>query len=163
MASASAPEDLGPEVSVRARALPTSPPVSDLTVSPTFPSLQVRRQDQEQINEFGRGNMRRSELRDDLAEVDKRVLELGDAEEMVMLADADDEGGGAGGAVKLMVGECFVDATGDEATAWVQRELATAQERKKALEAEMKAVEARLGALKKALYARFGKNINLEE
>ena len=118
----------------------------------------MRRGDQEAINEFGRLNLRRAELRGEAAELDKKILELGDAEEACMLADE-----GAAGAVKIMVGECFVDATPAEAGEHVARELAAATAGKAALAAELAAAEARMAALKKTLYARFGKSINLEE
>jgi len=118
----------------------------------------VRRADQEAINEFGRLNLRRGELRAELQEVEKRALELGDAEEACLLADE-----AAAGAVKIQVGECFVDATPAEAAEHVQRELAAAARSKEALAAEAATADARLAALKKQLYARFGKSINLEE
>ena len=61
------------------------------------------------------------------------------------------------------VGECFIDCAPSEAGEHVARELESAKAAKGALEAELKAAEARMGALKKVLYARFGKSINLEE
>ena len=45
----------------------------------------------------------------------------------------------------------------------MQRETDVAKAAKGALEGELKAAEARMAVLKKTLYARFGKSINLEE
>lgn len=74
---------------------------------PPTPALQVRREDQDRINEFGRLNARKHEAREEIAEAKKRVEELDDAEEGVMLADSEPgtvkcvqsggRGGGAGG------------------------------------------------------------------
>ena len=124
-----------------------------------LPLFQVRRVDQDAINEFGRLNLRRVELREDLAEMAKRADELGDAEEAVMMADED----GNPGALKVLVGECFDDVDGAAAATFVQEALAVAKERRDSAERELKLVEGRMGELKKVLYARFGKSINLEE
>jgi prefoldin subunit 4 len=141
--------------------IPSLPPTSlPPSLLPSHPSSRqsVRRADQEAINEFGRLNLRRGELRAELAELEKRALELGDAEEACLLADES-----AAGAVKIMVGECFVDATPAEAAEHVQRELAAAARAREALGAEAAAADARMAALKKQLYGRFGKSINLED
>ena len=55
-------------------------------------SLQVRRQDQDMINEFGKLNARKAEAREEITEAKKRTEELDDAEEGVMLADDSEEG-----------------------------------------------------------------------
>ena len=54
--------------------------------------MEVRRQDQDLINEFGRLNTSKYEARDEIAEAKKRADELGDAEEAVMLADDSEKG-----------------------------------------------------------------------
>jgi len=125
---------------------------------------EVRRSDQDAINEFGRLNLRRAELREDAAELAKRVELLADAEEDIMLAPTDEEGGSAtGGAIKLFIGEAFFDADADTAQAFLEKELARARESKAEADGELSRIEARMGELKTTLYARFGKGINLEE
>jgi hypothetical protein len=49
--------------------------------------VQVRLEDQKCINEFGRLNSRKTEAKEDLAEAKKRLQELEDADEAVLLAD----------------------------------------------------------------------------
>jgi hypothetical protein len=61
------------------------------------------------------------------------------------------------------IGECFIDCAPSEAAEHVQRETDVAKAAKGALEAELRAAESRMAVLKKTLYARFGKSINLEE
>ena len=64
---------------------------------------------------------------------------------------------------RSQIGECFIDCAPSEAAEHVQRETDVAKAAKGALEGELKAAEARMAVLKKTLYARFGKSINLEE
>ena len=59
-----------------------------LSASPEV-DVEVRREDQALINEFGRLNARKHDARDEVAEAKKRAEELDDAEEGVMLADAE--------------------------------------------------------------------------
>ena len=65
--------------------------------------VEVRKVDQEAINEFGRLNNRVSELRDELKLVEKELTAYEDAEEEVMLIDEGTE------ALKLTMGDCFLD------------------------------------------------------
>jgi prefoldin subunit 4 len=91
-------------------------------------------------------------------QLQKKIDELGDAEEGVMMADES-----VPGAVKLMIGEVFVDIDGTAATDYIQGELNKANATKSSLESSLKQVEARMAELKATLYARFGKSINLDE
>ena len=65
-------------------------------LSPTSSSdaadVEVRRVDQDMINEFGRLNARKHEAREEVAEDKKRGEELEDAEEGIMLADTSEPG-----------------------------------------------------------------------
>ncbi len=67
------------------------------------------------------------------------------------------------GATKLMVGESFVDVDSAAADEHLKKELEAARAARSKAEGDIKAIEARQGELKKVLYARFGKSINLEE
>jgi prefoldin subunit 4 len=72
---------------------------------------------------------------------------------------ADDEPG----VMKLLIGEAFVDVSGDEARDFVTRVLAEDKAVKEALDAELAQLLQRQEVLKKKLYGRFGRAINLEE
>jgi hypothetical protein len=54
--------------------------------------VEVRRADQDMINEFGRLNARKSEAGEEVEACRVRVQELDDVEEGILLADADDAG-----------------------------------------------------------------------
>ena len=73
------------------------------------------------------------------------------------------EDDGVEGSVKRLVGECFVDTSADDATAFVAAALAEERATKERLEAELKTIAATQDVLKKRLYARFGRSINLED
>lgn len=118
---------------------------------------QVRWIDQQMICEFGRLNARKKELREEAAELERRAGDLADAEEGAMLAEEGD------GATKLLVGEAFVDVDAGAALASVQAGVAADRAALAAAAAAVEAVEARQAVLKRELYARFGRNINLEE
>ena len=118
----------------------------------------VRKEDQVEICEFGKLNARRTELREDLAEVEKRLSELEDAEEAVMLADESEPG-----AFKLKVGECFVESDSSAAVAFVAAALEADRATRDKAAAELAVVAARQDVLKAKLYSRFGKSINLED
>jgi len=119
--------------------------------------VEVRREDQLQINEFGRLNAKLHEKREDRAVLKKQIEEFDDASTELALVEEDD-------AVKLMLGgESFIDVSEDYATEYCERE-------QRKLEAELEVVEEviskateRQKDLKALLYARFGTDINLEE
>lgn len=67
------------------------------------------------------------------------------------------------GSTKLMIGECLVDVDSTEAGDYISRELQNAKDKKESMETKLKRIEVRQAELKKALYARFGRSINLEE
>ena len=101
------------------------------------PDVQVRLEDQQEINLFGRLNSRKVELQGDIVEVEvrrwgapcnarggtaspfhptqKRLSDLENAEEAVLLADETAEG-----STKILIGEAFCDFTSDAAAQYVQ-------------------------------------------
>ena len=103
-------------------------------------------------------NLRRGELREEVSELAKRLEDLNDAEESIIMADESTPG-----ATKVMVGEAFVDVDSESATEFLNKELNNAKKLKETSDKELMEIESRMGILKKALYARFGKGINLEE
>ncbi len=119
--------------------------------------VEVRKVDQEAINEFGRLNNRVSELRDELKLVEKELTAYEDAEEEVMLIDEGTE------ALKLTMGDCFLDVEEEDIESELERLKEIAQGKKDKYISEIATCESRQGELKTQLYGRFGKTINLEE
>lgn len=119
--------------------------------------VEVRKVDQEAINEFGRLNNRVSELRDELKLVEKELTAYEDAEEEVMLIDEGTE------ALKLTMGDCFLDVEEEDIETELERLKEIAEGKKDKYVSEISTCESRQSELKSQLYGRFGKTINLEE
>jgi prefoldin subunit 4 len=119
--------------------------------------VEVRKVDQEAINEFGRLNNRVSELRDELKNIEKELTAYEDAEEEVMLIEGEDE------ALKLSMGDCFLDVEEADIENELERLKEIAQKKKDQYAEEVSQCEERQTELKAQLYGRFGKTINLEE
>ena len=118
--------------------------------------VEVRREDQVQINEFGRLNAKLHEKRDDRALLQKMIEELEDGSTELALNEDDN--------VKLMLGgESFIDVTEDYATEYVDRETERLQKDLEAIDDVIATITSRQKDLKAILYARFGTDINLEE
>lgn len=116
--------------------------------------VEVRLEDQQSINEFGRLNSRLVELREDKAHIKDLLDKLDDATTELMT--------GEGESVMLMLGDSFMECAEDFATEFCEQK----QEKQQALLDELmdeeKSILGRQAALKKALYARFGSSIQLE-
>ena len=69
---------------------------------------------------------------------------------------------GSGDKVLLLTGEAFFETPEDEATEFCEAAVETLQAKVEALAAEEERIVAQQEELKKALYGRFGKSINLE-
>jgi chaperonin cofactor prefoldin len=63
----------------------------------------------------------------------------------------------------LNIGESFIDATEDEARAFVEKQITKYNEQKKSLIEKYEANKKRIDDLKIILYAKFGRSVNLEE
>ena len=121
--------------------------------------VKVRAQDQDQINEFSRNNHRILELEEELKVNKRRMENLNDAADAIDEVSCDYNAGD----IKLLVGESFVDVGESSAENYVSKQ-------KKALKADLdsqnallKSLNRRQADLKKSLYGRFGKAINLEK
>ena len=119
--------------------------------------VQVRKVDQDKINEFGRLNTRVGELKDEIAALDKDLTAYEDAEEEVMLIEGEED------ALKIQFGDCFLDVEEEDVEEELSRLTKLAEERKEAFGEELAGHIERQGELKAMLYSRFGKTINLEE
>mmetsp|Transcript_10779 Transcript_10779/g.22552 ORF Transcript_10779/g.22552 Transcript_10779/m.22552 type:complete len:135 (-) Transcript_10779:1139-1543(-) len=116
---------------------------------------EVRREDQDKINEFGRLNARLYEVRDEISSLKKLLEKIDDASTELMMGNGD--------RVMLRLGEAMFEATEDEATEFCEAEVERHQETVDKLSEEESEILERQAELKKILYGRFGKSINLEE
>ena len=62
-----------------------------------------------------------------------------------------------------MFGECYFEVTKDRADELLEEQKAKVDEEIEVLKKELSGIHDTLGTLKKALYAKLGSNINLEE
>ncbi|MCJ1232493.1 hypothetical protein MMC14_000446 [Varicellaria rhodocarpa] len=116
---------------------------------------EVRREDQDKINKFSRLHQREMLLEEELKTKAKDKEDLEEVSTELELADEDDM-------VPYKIGDSFISLPLPE----VQELLASSTEK---IEAEVSDVKGKLGGvreemqrLKVALYARFGRSINLE-
>lgn len=112
-------------------------------------------EDQQRINEFGRLNHRFTEIKDEIGMVKRELADLNDAEgDIEVLLDDD--------ACKIRVGTLMVEVSNDEAEEYVKECKIEKEEEMAALKKEMSEIDAKMNKLKAVLYAKFGKQINLE-
>mmetsp|Transcript_35003 Transcript_35003/g.76562 ORF Transcript_35003/g.76562 Transcript_35003/m.76562 type:complete len:136 (+) Transcript_35003:160-567(+) len=116
---------------------------------------EVRRVDQENINKFGRLNARLYEVRGERDGLKKKLERIDDASTELMM--------GSGDTVMLLLGDAFIEASEEEASEFCDAEVDKYQAMVDSLEEEESAILEEQDSLKKELYSRFGKSINLEE
>ena len=112
-------------------------------------------QDQQSINLFSRLNSRHSLLDDQLKALQKSLANVVDAADSVETLLDDD-------CVAIRVGEVFVRCSNEEGEEFLKRHKAKEEADRARLQAEKADVERQMAELKKALYGKFGKAINLE-
>ena len=149
---------------------------------------EVRRQDQDQINRFARLNVRKQELEQDLQQskvcsecdelgygslvrrslsyrsifthsshdLQKELEHLDDASTELMMLSSHDK-------VLVMVGDAFMEESDDTATQVCEQLIDQVQQKVTKLQDELEQVLSEQVVLKKILYDRFGKSINLED
>mmetsp|Transcript_12072 Transcript_12072/g.20032 ORF Transcript_12072/g.20032 Transcript_12072/m.20032 type:complete len:136 (-) Transcript_12072:502-909(-) len=115
---------------------------------------EVRREDQDNINKFARLNARLHEVRSEISILKSQLEGIDDASTELMM--------GSGDKVMLMMGEVFFEASEEDATEHCEEEVEKQQAMvDKLVEEEADILDAQ-AALKKVLYGRFGKSIQLE-
>jgi prefoldin subunit 4 len=117
---------------------------------------EVRREDQENINEFGKLNNRLLEIRADVKQIKLDAEKMDDANTELMMNSTGD------GKVMLLIGEAFVEVSEDFATEYCENKNEKLAKTIEDLNAEEKVILEKQEVLKKDLYARFGGSINLE-
>ena len=116
---------------------------------------EVRREDQENINKFGRLNARMYEVRGERDAIKTKLERIDDASTELMM--------GSGDKVMLMLGGAFFESSEEDATEFCEAEVEKYQAVVDKLEEEESEILEEQEKLKKILYTRFGKSINLED
>ena len=117
--------------------------------------VKVTWQQQQNINTYGRLTNRRREIELELAALEEEARTLEDASSEATLCDE--------GALRVRVGECFVEMEADEAEQLLEAEQGRTKERQKRLAAEMAAAKSTLAELKVELVRHFGDAIALDK
>ncbi|KAF2103843.1 prefoldin subunit 4 [Rhizodiscina lignyota] len=119
--------------------------------------IEVRREDQDKINKFSRLHQREQTLEDELKTKQKDKEDLqevsNDIEELELDADED---------TKVQIGDSFVALPLPEVQELLSHSSDKIDKDVTALEDKLSSVRDEMQDLKVALYARFGRSINLE-
>merc|ERR1719240_1040572 len=118
----------------------------------TDDDVEVRLEDQQRINTFGRLNGRLHDLEDDLKAKQSQYELLDDAANEIILADDEEP-------IRDAFGECYLELTKDQADEMLEKQKGQIEEEMSAIKAELKSTQDTLSDLKAKLYGRFGKNI----
>ncbi|GAD94304.1 prefoldin subunit 4 [Paecilomyces variotii No. 5] len=116
---------------------------------------EVRREDQEKINRFSRLHQRETMLEDQLKAKQKDKEDLEEVSTELELADEDE-------LVPYKIGDSFVSLPLPEAQSLLATSTEKIEEEVSKLEESLGEIRDELQQLKVALYARFGRSINLE-
>ena len=117
--------------------------------------VEVRREDQDNINKFARLNARLQELRDERKVIKQSLERLDDASTELMMNSGSDK-------VMLLIGESFFETSEDDATEFCEAEVDRMTETLEELDQEEAEIVDEQAKLKSVLYGRFGKSIQLE-
>ncbi|CAL1532761.1 unnamed protein product [Lymnaea stagnalis] len=126
------------------------------TMKDSQSDVQVTFEDQEKINRFARTNARLMDFKEELAAKEKELENLTDAEEELVLAEADSS------TVPYQIGEVLVEMSLEEAQASLEKAKELCLEEIAALKVKAEAHKETLNNLKTLLYAKFGTSINLD-
>ncbi|KAF4584429.1 putative Gim complex component GIM3 [Ophiocordyceps camponoti-floridani] len=117
--------------------------------------VQVRRQDQDKINKFSRLHQRALALDEELDLKTKEKEEVDDLATELELADEDEK-------IRFKVGDAFFHVPLEQAQQMLESSVENISQDRSLLEEKMASVREEMTQLKVDLYARFGKQINLE-
>ncbi|KAJ1563136.1 hypothetical protein HK405_013463 [Cladochytrium tenue] len=118
--------------------------------------IDVSWEDQQKINNFSKMNARSGDLDEKLEGLKKELEYLEDLDTELELADEDDP-------IRCRIGDTFIQLPLDECRRRVEAERDKLAGEVGTLRDEAEALRGRMDGLKAALYARFGKSINLEK
>lgn len=116
---------------------------------------QVRREDQNRINQFSRLNTRKHQIQSQVQAHQQDLDRLEDAATDLMMGESS--------TVWMQLGDAWLQVSEDEATEHCEGKVEELQSKIDALRSEEKDILVQHEGLKKELYGRFGKSINLED
>ncbi|KAI9904611.1 hypothetical protein N3K66_001140 [Trichothecium roseum] len=117
--------------------------------------VEVRRVDQDKINRFSRLHGREVSLQEELDTKGKEKEEIEDLTTELELADEDEK-------IQYKIGDSYFHVSVEQAQEMLQKATETLEGDSNDLEEKLDKVREELKQLKVDLYARFGKQINLE-
>ncbi|KAH0538428.1 hypothetical protein FGG08_004976 [Glutinoglossum americanum] len=117
--------------------------------------IEVRREDQDNINKFSRLHQRETLLEEELKTKQKDKEDLEEVSTELELADEDD-------LIPYKIGDSFVSLPLPEVQDLLSTSTGKIDQEVEKLEEKLKKVREEMGQLKVVLYARFGRSINLE-
>jgi len=117
---------------------------------------EVTREDQDNINAFGRLNNRLHEIEDEQKELQDQINNIQDASNELLLADDD-------GPLKYLIGEVYVDLPKSAVEGLLEKEEKKHHQNVEDLNTEHDSIKKTLASLKVKLYSKFASSINLEE
>ncbi|KAH7146406.1 Prefoldin subunit-domain-containing protein [Dactylonectria macrodidyma] len=117
--------------------------------------VEVRREDQDKINRFSRLHQRELVLEEELNAKTKEKEELDDLSTELELADEDEK-------VQYKIGDAFFHIPLEQAQELLEEATEKLEEESTGLEEKLGTIREEMTQLKVELYARFGKQINLE-
>ncbi len=122
----------------------------------TDEEIEVRREDQERINEFGVLHRLVEDLGEDKKALQEQLNYIEDAEQEVMLA-------GDQQSFLVAVGSTYVPVGEGEFNNFIEKKRSVYEKKLKSVSTQVDKFEKRKAELKTVLYARFGKSINLDD
>ncbi|EWY86319.1 prefoldin subunit 4 [Fusarium oxysporum f. sp. radicis-lycopersici 26381] len=117
--------------------------------------VEVRREDQDKINRFSRLHQREILLEEELSTKTKEKEELDDLSTELELADEDEK-------IQYKIGDAFFHVSVEQAQEMLEQATEKLEEESTSLEEKLSSIREEMTKLKVELYARFGKQINLE-
>ncbi|KAL5597443.1 hypothetical protein FOBRF1_011236 [Fusarium oxysporum] len=117
--------------------------------------VEVRREDQDKINRFSRLHQREILLEEELSTKTKEKEELDDLSTELELADEDEK-------IQYKIGDAFFHVSVEQAREMLEQATEKLEEESTSLEEKLSSIREEMTKLKVELYARFGKQINLE-
>ncbi|CAI9636415.1 hypothetical protein AA0113_g403 [Alternaria arborescens] len=117
--------------------------------------LEVRREDQEKINKFSSLHQKEEILEEELRAKIKEKEDLEEISGELELVDEEEK-------VPYKVGDCFVSLPQPQVLELLSSSTENIDGEVEALKAKLESIQEEMGELKKALYGRFGRSINLE-
>ncbi|KAF2874228.1 Prefoldin subunit-domain-containing protein [Massariosphaeria phaeospora] len=123
--------------------------------STTAQETEVRREDQEKINRFSSLHQKEVRLEDELRAKLKEKEDLEEISNELELVDEDEK-------VPYKIGDCFVSLPQPEVLELLTGSTENIDTEVEALKEKLNSFQDEMGELKKALYGRFGRSINLE-